>query len=1056
MIADFFIKRPVFAVVLSILITLAGLVAMRALPIEQYPQIVPPQVTVTATYPGASAEVIASTVAAPLEQEINGVDDMLYMSSTSSGSGVTSINVTFKIGTDADQATINVNNRVQAGLAKMPAEVRQYGVSVKKQSSAFLQVIAMYSPDDSMDQVAISNYALVNVIDELRRVPGVGDVVNFVAKDYSMRVWLKPDRLAQLGLTPSDVSAAIAEQNAQFSAGKVGAEPMDSPTEFTYTISTQGRLENVEQFENIILRSESDGSVLRLKDVARIELGAQSYDASATLNGKATVPLGIFLAPGANQLETGKAVEETMKRLALKFPKGLTQTIPYDTTRFVSQSIREVVNTFFEAMVLVFAVVYLFLQNWRATLIPCLAVPVSILGTFAGMYLLGFSINSLTLFGMVLAIGIVVDDAIVVLENVERIIAETGQSVLDSTSQAMREVSGPLVAIVLVLCAVFVPVAFLGGIAGEMYKQFAITIAVSVSISGIVALTLTPALCIALLKPTHSEPNRFFKWFNGFFDRMTNGYSNGVQFFIKRSVVGGALFALMLVATLGLFKVVPSSLAPNEDQGYILGVGMLPDGASLQRTKVVGKQIEEIANGFSAKQDVFVINGFDLFNGANKSNSTTFFMPLTDWSKRPAPQDGAQAIVGQFMGQAMQKVNDGFVVVANPPPISGMSNTGGFEGFIQSRSGGSSADLAAKANEVVVLARARKELEPTSVRNSYSTDVPQIDVQLNREKARSLGVPVSSVFATMQATFGSLYVNDFNYFGRAFRVQLQSEGAFRDDVSKLNSVFVRSNTGQMIPLSALLTVKQTTGPEIQTRYNAFNAAKISGAPAAGYSSGQAIKAMEEVTAQVLGDAYTLAWTGSAFQEQSAQGSSTLVFVFALIIVFLILAALYELWTLPFAVLLAIPFALFGAILATWLRRFFNTDLANDVYFQVALITLIGLAAKNAILIVEFALMKREEGLSYTESAIQAAKLRFRPIVMTSLAFMLGCVPLAISSGAGAASRHSIGTGVIGGMLAATFLATFMIPMFYIAVMQGTEKLVSKWRGKKTVEEQQHV
>ena len=1056
MIADFFIKRPVFAVVLSILITLAGLVAMRALPIEQYPQIVPPQVTVTATYPGASAEVIASTVAAPLEQEINGVDDMLYMSSTSSGSGVTSINVTFKIGTDADQATINVNNRVQAGLAKMPAEVRQYGVSVKKQSSAFLQVIAMYSPDDSMDQVAISNYALVNVIDELRRVPGVGDVVNFVAKDYSMRVWLKPDRLAQLGLTPSDVSAAIAEQNAQFSAGKVGAEPMDSPTEFTYTISTQGRLENVEQFENIILRSESDGSVLRLKDVARIELGAQSYDASATLNGKATVPLGIFLAPGANQLETGKAVEETMKRLALKFPKGLTQTIPYDTTRFVSQSIREVVNTFFEAMVLVFAVVYLFLQNWRATLIPCLAVPVSILGTFAGMYLLGFSINSLTLFGMVLAIGIVVDDAIVVLENVERIIAETGQSVLDSTSQAMREVSGPLVAIVLVLCAVFVPVAFLGGIAGEMYKQFAITIAVSVSISGIVALTLTPALCIALLKPTHSEPNRFFKWFNGFFDRMTNGYSNGVQFFIKRSVVGGALFALMLVATLGLFKVVPSSLAPNEDQGYILGVGMLPDGASLQRTKVVGKQIEEIADSFSAKQDVFVINGFDLFNGANKSNSTTFFMPLTDWSKRPAPQDGAQAIVGQFMGQAMQKVNDGFVVVANPPPISGMSNTGGFEGFIQSRSGGSSADLAAKANEVVALARARKELEPTSVRNSYSTDVPQIDVQLNREKARSLGVPVSSVFATMQATFGSLYVNDFNYFGRAFRVQLQSEGAFRDDVSKLNSVFVRSNTGQMIPLSALLTVKQTTGPEIQTRYNAFNAAKISGAPAAGYSSGQAIKAMEEVTAQVLGDAYTLAWTGSAFQEQSAQGSSTLVFVFALIIVFLILAALYELWTLPFAVLLAIPFALFGAILATWLRRFFNTDLANDVYFQVALITLIGLAAKNAILIVEFALMKREEGLNYTESAIQAAKLRFRPIVMTSLAFMLGCVPLAISSGAGAASRHSIGTGVIGGMLAATFLATFMIPMFYIAVMQGTEKLVSKWRGKKTVEEQQHV
>lgn len=1042
--ADFFIKRPVFAIVLSLLITLAGLVAMRALPIEQYPQIVPPQVQVTATYPGASAEVIANTVASPLEQSINGVDNMIYISSTSSGSGAANITVTFKIGTDADQATINVNNRVQAAMAKMPAEVRQYGVSVEKQSSAFLQVIALSSPDNSMDQVAISNYALVNVIDELRRIPGVGSVLNFISKDYSMRVWLNPDKLAQLKLTPTDVSNAISEQNAQFSAGKVGAEPMGKENEFTYTISTQGRLENVEQFENIILRSDADGSVLRLKDVARVELGAQNYDVTATLNGQTTVPLGIFLAPGANQLDTGKAVEATMKRLETKFPAGLKQTIPYDTTRFVTQSIDEVKSTFIEAMILVFAVVYLFLQNWRATLIPCLAVPVSIIGTFAGMYLLGFSINTLTLFGMVLAIGIVVDDAIVVLENVERIMQESKMSVVDATQQAMTEVSGPVVAIVLVLCAVFVPVAFLGGIAGEMYKQFAITIAVSVTISGLVALTLTPALCIMLLKPTHSEPNRFFKGFNSFFDRITKGYSKGVAFFIKRVLVGGLVFMGLVVVTLGLFRMVPSSLAPDEDQGYILGMGMLPDGASLQRTQVVGKQIDAIANQFTAKQDVFVINGFDLLSGANKTNATTFFMPLKDWSERTSPEDSAQAIVAKFSGMAMGMVTDGFVFAANPPPISGMSNTGGFEAYIQSRSGASSAELAAKTNELVAVARQRPEL--MQVRNEYSTDVPQIDVQLDREKARTLGVPVNSVFAAMQATFGALYVNDFNYLGRSFRVQLQSEANFRDDVSKLNSVFVRSDAGEMIPLSALLHVKQTTGPETQTRFNALSAAKVSGGPSPGYSSGEALKAMEESAAQVLGSDYALAWSGSAYQERSTSGSSMQVYGFALIIVFLILAALYNKWTLPMAVLLAVPFAIFGAILANWLR-----GLANDVYFQVALITLIGLAAKNAILIVEFALMKREEGLSYTEAAIQSAKLRFRPIVMTSLAFMLGCVPLAISTGAGAASRHSIGTGVIGGMLAATFLATFLIPMFYIVVMQATDNVKARFKNNKKEE-----
>ncbi|MGR2680833.1 MULTISPECIES: efflux RND transporter permease subunit [Chromobacterium] len=1029
MFSAFFIRRPIFASVISIVITLAGLAALKALPIEQYPEIVPPMISVSASYPGASAEVIANTVASPLEQAINGVDDMLYVQSTSSSSGKLSLSVTFKIGTDADQATINVNNRVQSVLSQLPEEVRRQGVNVTKKSSAFLQVISLFSPDKTYDTLFISNYALLNVVDELKRVPGVGDVINFAGQDYSMRVWLKPDRLAQLKLTPSDVAAAIREQNAQFAAGKVGAEPVKGKQDFTYTVTTQGRLSEPEEFENIILRSNSDGSAVRLKDVARVELGALSYDFTGTHNGRPTIPIGIFLAPGANQLATAQAVEQTMQKLAVSFPKGLNYAIPYDTTKFVEVSIKEVYSTLAEAMVLVFLVVFLFLQNWRATLIPCLAVPVSIIGTFAGMYAFGFTINTLTLFGLVLAIGIVVDDAIVVLENVERLMTQEKLSPLQASFKAMDEVSGALVAIVLVLCSVFIPVAFLGGIAGQMYKQFAITIAVSVSISGLVALTLTPALCALLLKEGHQHPARFFVWFNNWFDRLTQGYSRGVVFLIKRSAVGILLFAGLIAICVGLFRMIPSSLAPDEDQGYIIAAAFLPDGASMQRTSATMTKLDAMTSKNPAVKDVMSFAGFDILTGGNKTNAGVSFITLKPWGERKAPNLSSQAVVGDTFAKGMMGITDGIVLAFNPPPISGMSNTGGFEAYVQSRGGASSVELGEVTKKLVAAAAKRPELK--GVQTTFSASVPQIYVKLDRAKAKSLGVPVNTVFDTMQSTFGALYVNDFNKFGRTFRVQLQSEADFRTRVEDLRNIYVRSQDGNMIPLTALVTIKHTTGPESLERFNIFPAAKLVGGPAPGFSSGEALNVLEAVAKETLPDGYTLAWTGSAFQEKSTSGSSAVVFGFGMIMVFLILAAQYERWSLPISVLMAVPFAMFGALMANWLR-----GLANDVYFQVALVTLIGLSAKNAILIVEFAVQQmEEEGLSVVDAAIAAAKLRFRPIVMTSLAFVLGCMPLAISSGAGSASRHSIGTGVVGGMLAATFIATFFIPMFFMLIMK---------------------
>ncbi|OHX10575.1 RND transporter [Chromobacterium amazonense] len=1033
MFSAFFIRRPIFASVISIVIMLAGLAAIKALPIEQYPEIVPPVVSVTASYPGASAEVIANTVAAPLEQAINGVDDMLYVQSSSASNGSLTLSVSFKIGTNPDQATINVNNRVQSVLSQLPEEVRRQGVNVRKKSTAILQVISLFSPNNSRDTLFISNYALLNIIDELKRIPGVGDVVNFAGQDYSMRIWLKPDKLAQLKLTPSDIASTIREQNSQFAAGKLGAEPTPQKLDFTYTVTTKGRLSEPEEFENIIVRANPDGSSVKLKDVARVELGALSYDFHGKHNGKATIPIGIFLAPGANQLATAQAVETEMKRLSANFPDGMSYGIPYDTTKFVEVSIKEVYNTLAEAMVLVFLVVFLFLQNWRATLIPCLAVPVSIIGTFAGMYLFGFTINTLTLFGLVLAIGIVVDDAIVVLENVERLMTQEGLSPREASFKAMQEVSGALVAIVLVLCSVFIPVAFLGGIAGQMYKQFAMTIAVSVVISGIVALTLTPALCALILKSEHQHTNRFFEWFNRWFDSLTSRYAGGVAFINKRAVLAILVFGGLIALSAGLFRIIPSSLAPDEDQGYVLAAAFLPDGASLQRTAATMDKLDAMMESNPAVKDRMSFAGFDILSGSNKTNSGVSFITLKPWDERKSPQLSSMAVVKDIFGKGMIGVTDGMVLAFNPPPISGMSNTGGFEAYVQDRAGGNSVELGEITKKLVAAAAKRPELK--GVQTTFSANVPQVFVQLDRNKAKALGVPINSVFDTMQSTFGALYVNDFNKFGRTFRVQLQSEAPFRTKVDDLRNVYVRSQTGQMIPLTALVNIRQTTGPEILERFNVFPASKVVGGPAPGYSSGQALAALEDVAKETLPEGYTLAWTGSAFQEKSTSGSSALVFGFGMIMVFLILAAQYERWSLPISVLMAVPFAVFGALMANWLR-----GLANDVYFQVALVTLIGLSAKNAILIVEFAVQKMEEGLSAMDAALEAARLRFRPIVMTSLAFVLGCVPLAISSGAGSASRHSIGTGVIGGMLSATFIATFFIPLFFILIMKlGKQK-----------------
>lgn len=1023
----FFINRPIFASVISIVIVIAGLVAAQVLPIAQYPQIAPPTVMINATYPGASAETLARTVAAPIEEQLNGVEHLAYFTSSASANGSVSITATFDVGTDVDDAAVSVNNRVKAAEPRLPEEVRRNGVIVQKRSNDILQVIALDSESGRYNTLFLSNYASLNIVDELKRVPGVGDVTIFGAQDYSMRVWLKPDRMAQLGLTTADVSNAIKAQNAQNAAGKIGQEPAPSDQQLVYTVTAKGRLLTPEEFGNIVIRASGPGGVLRLKDVARIELGAYSYDQQVTLDGKPTIAMGVFLQTGANALDVAKRVSAKMDSLQKKFPEGMSYVIPFDTTRFVSASISEVIKTLVEAALLVIAVVYLFLQSWRATLIPMVAVPISLIGTFAGLWLFGFSINTLTLFAMVLAIGIVVDDAIVVLENVERLMAEEKLPPRQAAIKAMREVSGALVAIVLVLCAVFIPVAFLGGIAGQLYKQFAVTVAVAVVLSGVVALTLTPALCAILLKAQHTE-SKLFAPFNRLFERLTRNYTQTVGFTLKHGVVGGLTLIVVVGITAFFFRIIPGSFVPAEDQGYLISALMLPDAATLKRTQDTGERMRSMIAQDEAVKHTFVVSGFDLIGGGNKPNAGTMFIPLKDWSER---QGKAQDLAGKFMGIGMMQP-DGMGLVFNPPPIMGLGTAGGFEVYVQNRVDGD----AKKLYEVVqsFMGELQKHPEFTRISTFFRPTVPQLFVEVDEPKALALGIPLTDVYSTLQSTMGALYVNDFNKAGRVYRVQLQAEANYRMKPDDIGKVYVKStSSGKMIPLSAISTVKRVVGPEQVERFNGFVAAKIMGDSKPGISSGDAIRIVEEVAATTLPDGYAISWTGQAFQEKQTSGSSLQAFGFAIIMVFLILAAQYEKWSLPVAVVMAVPFALMGALTAIWLR-----GMPNDIYFQIGLVVLIGLASKNAILIVEFAAQKYAEGMSVAEAAVEAARLRLRPIIMTSLAFVLGVFPLVKATGAGAAARQSMGTGVFGGMIAATFIATIFIPLFFKWLERGKQ------------------
>jgi multidrug efflux pump len=1014
----FFITRPIFAGVLSIIIVLVGIAAALKLPVAQYPSIAPPTVTITAIYPGASADTLSKTVAAPIEEQLSGVDNLLYFSSSADSSGTLVITATFDVGTNVDQATFNVSNRVNIATPRLPDEVRRNGLVVQKKSNDILLVVMLTSQDKKHDRLFLSNYATLNVLDEMKRIQGVGDALIFGGQDYAMRIWLRPDKMAQLKISTTEISEAIRAQNNQYAAGKIGQEPSPSSQQLVYTVTAKGRLIDPEQFGNIMLRADGPNGILYLKDVARIELGAQNYNVNSALNGQPGVAIPIFLQNGANALDTAKAIKLKMEELKTRFPTGMQFSIPYDTSDFVKAAITEVFHTFAEALILVLIVVFVFLQSWRATLIPMIAVPISLIGTFAGLYMFGFSINLLTLFAMILAIGIVVDDAIVVLENTERLMSEEGLEPLPAAIKSIKQVAGAVIAIVLVLCAVFVPVAFLGGIAGELYRQFAVTVAIAVVISGFVALTLTPALCALILKKSHHK-NWFFNGFNKAFGGLTKFYTSIVGFTLRHKIIGVIAFAGIIGTVVVLLKMVPGGFVPQEDQGYVVALVVMPDGATLSRTTKTTEAIRAANQNDPAVAFQFAVNGFELLSGANKTNAATMFVRMKDWKERTTTAD---QMVGKVIGLGMSQP-DGLAFAVNPPAIRGLGSAGGFELYIQSKVESDPIKLAAVMNNLMEVMGKNPQLTPA--KSFFRPSVPQLFIEVDEAKALSLNIRLSDIYATLQSTMGSFYVNDFNRNGRTYRVQLQAEPQFRMRPEDLGKVYVKSQDGNMVALSAISKTTSLVGAEQLERFNGLLSAKVFGSGAPGVSSGDAIDLVEKLAKENLPEGYQIAWSGQAYQEKRTGSAAVFAFGFAIIMVFLILAAQFETWALPVAVIMAVPFALAGALLAVLLR-----GMNNDIYFQIGIITLIGLAAKNAILIVEFASQKMEEGMPVGQAALEAARLRFRPIVMTSMAFVLGIVPLVIATGAGAAARQSMGTGVFGGMILATFLATIFIPLFF--------------------------